>query len=178
MTGGFSCASGARRLAAAAIGAVLLLASAWPAIAADPQAGDAALRGYLDAGEFGPAMELARGAPTAIQRDAWPGQIAVAQAGLGARQSSLASAGEIGSDQARADTLSRGAATSRWARRRRRAGRFRLADRPDYIHTMHPGRTWAAPARSGPSHRRDHRSARGASSAAKERIRRAVGGPA
>jgi hypothetical protein len=109
MTGGFSCALGARRLAAAAIGAVLVLAAVWPAMSANPQASDATLRGYLDAGEFGPAMELARGAPTASQRDAWLGQIAVAQAGLGARQSSLASAGEIGSDQARADTLSRAA---------------------------------------------------------------------
>jgi hypothetical protein len=109
MNGVFSCALGTRRLAAATIGAVLVSASAWPAIAADPQADNAALRGYLDAGEFGPAMELARGAPTAAQRDAWLGQIAVAQAGLGARQSSLASAGEIGSDQARAETLSRAA---------------------------------------------------------------------
>ena len=69
----------------------------------------ATVRGYLDAGEFGPAMDLARGAPTAAQRDAWLGQIAVAQAGSVRRRSSLASAGEIGSDQARADTLSRAA---------------------------------------------------------------------
>ena len=103
MTGGFLCAPIFRRLICAAILAVLVSASARPAVAEAPQGDDAILRAYLDAGEFAPAMDMARRAPRRPPRDAWLGEIAVAQAGLGARRSSLASAGEIGSDRARAE---------------------------------------------------------------------------
>jgi hypothetical protein len=106
MNGAFSCAFGAWRLAAAAVVFVLAWASAPLVWAANPTADDATLRAYVAAGEFGPAIDLARSAPTAAQRDAWLAEVAVAQAGLGARRSSLASIGEIGSDRARADALS------------------------------------------------------------------------
>ena len=191
MNGTFSCAAGARRLAAAAIVAMLLIVSARPAVSADEQSANpqadnatvrgatvrgatvrgatvrgATVRGYLDAGEFGPAMDLARGAPTAAQRDAWLGQIAVAQAGLGAADPRWPPPARSAATRP-VPTRFRGRRKNRWAGAAARAGRFRLADRPDHLH--HPphfvgGRRWPRVDQALP-HRRDHRSAGGAPAA-------------
>ncbi len=59
---------------------------------------DALIGAYLRAGEFGPALELARRAGDRRQADAWLTQIALAQAAVGARHAALRTAGEI-SDQ-------------------------------------------------------------------------------
>ena len=153
----------------------------WPGrrFAADPQADNAALRGYLDAGEFGPAMELAR-APRR-RSSVTPGRANRGGAsrprrppivvGLGRRDRQRSGAG-------RHAFAGGGRAAGR--RGGGRAGRFRLADRPDYIHDPAHFLGGRGRPRLDPAlpHRRDHRSARGASSAVKERIRRAAGGPA
>lgn len=63
------------------------------------------IQGHLEAGEFAPALDLARDAP-AGQRDLWLGQIARAQAAGGAPQGAWRSLSEIGDDRARTDALS------------------------------------------------------------------------
>jgi hypothetical protein len=74
-------------------------------------AGDAArdstrFQAHLKAGEFAPATQLARQLPP-TERDARLAQIAEAQNRVGAWDASLYSAGGIGDDRARADSLSR-----------------------------------------------------------------------
>jgi hypothetical protein len=82
----------------------LLWAVPLPACAQDRN--DAArLAAHLAAGEFAPAIEIARNAPSQQQHDAWLGQIAAAQAGAGIRQAAIRSAGEIYDDRARTDAL-------------------------------------------------------------------------
>ncbi len=56
---------------------------------------------HLSAGEFGPALRLAQGLENAQQRDQWLGQIATAQAQLGARDASLSTLLDVQSDLAR-----------------------------------------------------------------------------
>lgn len=59
----------------------------------------------LRAGEFGPAQALALAQAQPQQRDAWLGQVAQAQADLGARRASLATASQIADDRRRSETL-------------------------------------------------------------------------
>ena len=78
------------------------------AAAADPGGqAQAQLQAQLAAGEFAPALEAARQAPDPAQRDAWLAQVAVAQAAAGIRDGAVYSAGEIGDDRSRAETLAR-----------------------------------------------------------------------
>lgn len=90
----------------------LLVGILWglAAEAAEPQPPDALIRAQLDAGEFAPAMAMARRITDANRRDAWLAQIAAAQARAGARQASLRSVAEIYDDRTRAEVLSNVAA--------------------------------------------------------------------
>ena len=80
-------------------GALLLPLSSW---AADPAAEVAA---KLAAGEFGPAIAAAAGAPNAAERDRLLGHIAAVQARSGAKVASLETAYDISSDVARRSAL-------------------------------------------------------------------------
>jgi hypothetical protein len=90
--------------------AALLAALSWSIPSATAAASDALLNAQLAAGEFAPALELARNAADPRQRDAWLAQIAAAQAEAGALDAALRSAADIGDDRARARTLARTAA--------------------------------------------------------------------
>jgi hypothetical protein len=79
-------------------------------LAAESETPQARIAAYAAAGEFAPALELARQLPTLEERDRWLAQIAQAQAGAGARDASLRTAGEITGDLARAAALSQIAA--------------------------------------------------------------------
>lgn len=81
-----------------------------PAGAAEPDATAARIQEHLAAGEFAPALELARQAAGPAERDRWLAQIARAQAAIGARDASLRTAAGIASDQARAGALAEMAA--------------------------------------------------------------------
>jgi hypothetical protein len=74
--------------------------------AEDAALDDARFQAYLTAGEFAPAMQLARELP-ATQRDACLAQIAEAQDHVGAWDASMRSAATIGDDRTRAETLGR-----------------------------------------------------------------------
>ncbi len=69
------------------------------------------LKAHLDAGEFGPALDLAQQAGDARQRDALLGQVAAAQATFGMRGEALATASMIDGDVAR-NTAVNGATSS------------------------------------------------------------------
>jgi len=86
--------------------AVAATVAVLPAAAAEPNQ-DALLQAQLAAGEFAPALTLARQAAEPGQRDAWLAQIAVAQAQAGARDASFRSAAEISHDRIRKDALGR-----------------------------------------------------------------------
>ena len=73
--------------------------------ATQPEEQGKLLQAYLQAGEFAPAVDLARQLPDPKQRDAWLSQIALAQAQVGAQDASIQSASEIGDDRTRAGTL-------------------------------------------------------------------------
>jgi hypothetical protein len=91
------------------IGRFVLLAacvSVDRAFAQDAASDDARFRAYLAAGEFAPAVQLARQLPPP-RRDACLAQIADAQDHVGAWDASLRSAAAIGDDRARAETFSR-----------------------------------------------------------------------
>ncbi len=96
----------------------LLGAGCWvlPVAAADGPPQHALLRAQITAGEFAPAIALARRAESPGQRDAWLAEIAHAQAQAGMRDASLRSAAEIGDDRLRAQALS-GAAPRHGAER-------------------------------------------------------------
>jgi len=81
-----------------------------PAEAAEPGGAGARIQEHLAAGEFAPALDLARQAATPEERDRWLAQIAQAQAGAGAREASLRTAAEITSDRARTGALAEMAA--------------------------------------------------------------------
>ncbi len=81
-----------------------------PARAAEPETPQARIKAHTAAGEFAPAIQLARQLPTLEERDRWLAQIAQAQAGAGAREASLRTAGEITCDQVRTGALSQMAA--------------------------------------------------------------------
>ncbi len=95
---------------AAAVPVVLIVAAAL-AQAAQPQGQEELFRAYLQAGEFAPALALARQVSDPLERDRWLAEIAQAQALAGAKSASLQSAGEIGDDRTRAGAL-RGAAAA------------------------------------------------------------------
>ena len=84
-------------------------------LASPPQEQQEQLRAFLDAGEFAPAVDLARQTTDPTQHDALLGQIAQAQAAAGAREASLLSASEISDDRARKKAL--GGAVRRACRR-------------------------------------------------------------
>ena len=85
---------------AAAMPVVGIVAAAL-AQAAQPQGQEELLRAYLQAGEFAPALALARQTADPPQRDQWLAEIAQAQAQAGAKSASLQSASEIGDDRTR-----------------------------------------------------------------------------
>jgi hypothetical protein len=69
------------------------------------------VQAFLEAGEFAPALDLARQTTDLKQRDAMLERIAQAQASAGARQASLLSVSEIGDDRVRAGAIKGVAAT-------------------------------------------------------------------
>lgn len=89
-------------------GMLLLIPGLCAAQGNDPRS---RLAEHLDAGEFGPALTIARQAGDARQRDAMLGQVAAAQAVAGMREGSLATASMIDSDLARNEAVS-GAASA------------------------------------------------------------------
>ncbi len=60
---------------------------------------------YLQAGEFAPALRLARASQDVEQRDRWLGQIALAQADIGARRASISTLLDLQSDAARSQIV-------------------------------------------------------------------------
>jgi hypothetical protein len=84
--------------------------SAVPAAAAEPGAQDALIQGQLAAGEFAPALTLARQVAEPGKRNAWLAEIALAQAQAGARDASYRAAAEISDDRLRKEALGRIAA--------------------------------------------------------------------
>ena len=89
-------------------GVVLAAAVDWTtSYAADAVSPEALIQAQLAAGEFAPALDLARNAQDPHQRDAWLAQIAAAQAEAGALDAAVQAAGEIGDDRARARSLAR-----------------------------------------------------------------------
>ncbi len=88
------------------VAVVLVLAYA-AVMGAEAAAQEAAVRAHLAAGEFAPAVALARQVPDARQRDALLAEVAAAQAAAGAREASLHTAGEIRDDRARTAALDR-----------------------------------------------------------------------
>ena len=72
---------------------------------AGAQAPDPLIQAQLDAGEFAPALAAAQRIAVPEGRDAVLAQIGLAQAQAGARGASLATAGQIGDDRARARAL-------------------------------------------------------------------------
>lgn len=90
------------------LGATVFLVLAWAAIAgAMAAAQEADIRAHLAAGEFAPALTLARQVPDVQQRDALLADIAAVQAAAGARDASLTTTGEIADDRSRTAALGR-----------------------------------------------------------------------
>lgn len=73
--------------------------------AKEPAAATVELNELLDAGEFAPALEMARNATDPVQRDEWLGQIASSQARAGARGASFQSASYINDDRLRSSSF-------------------------------------------------------------------------
>ncbi len=81
---------------------------AWAAVAGSVAvAQEAEVRAHLAAGEFAPALALARQAPGARQPDTLLAEVAAAQASSGAREASLRTAAEISDDRTRTAALGR-----------------------------------------------------------------------
>ena len=99
----------------AAAGLFVSVVTAGAAFASPPQEQQEQLRAFLEAGEFAPAVDLARRATDPPQHDAMLGQIVQAQASAGAREASLLSASEISDDRARKKALDGRGATPRGA---------------------------------------------------------------
>jgi hypothetical protein len=108
--------SRAGRLRWAVVGSLLTLVTAIAAHASQTQEQEQRVRAFLEAGEFAPALDLARGTADPKQRDALLGQIVQAQALAGAKSASLQSASEISDDRARAGALKGAAAAPPGAR--------------------------------------------------------------
>ncbi len=101
MVAGHACAGWLRWAAIGLFVSVLAAGAAW----ASPPPEQEQLQAFLEAGEFAPALDLARQTTDSQQRDALLGQIVQAQASAGARAASLLSASEIGDDRARKKAL-------------------------------------------------------------------------
>ena len=89
---------------ALSMGALLFSASA---LCGEPDEPAAALQAHLAAGEFGPALTLARRTASDQQRDALLQEIAAVQISSGAYSGSLRTASEIGDDQRRYESFSK-----------------------------------------------------------------------
>jgi hypothetical protein len=100
----------------ATVGLFASVLAAGVTLAAPPPEQQEQLRAFLEAGEFAPALDLARQTADSRQRDALLGQIVQAQASAGARAASLLSASEIGDDRARKKALDGGGAKPTGAR--------------------------------------------------------------
>lgn len=98
-----------RRFCVAAT-AIWLLAAV-PGLA-QPRDRGARLKEHLEAGEFAPALNIARQADDARQRDAMLGQVAAAQAATGLRGGALATASMIDGDVARSEAVGKAATGS------------------------------------------------------------------
>ena len=103
------------------------------AVASPPQGQQEQVRAFLEAGEFAPALDLARQTGDAGQRDALLSEIVQAQASAGARDASLQSASEIRDDRVRAGALGRSGRRNAGRSGRRVASRLQRADRLDQI---------------------------------------------
>lgn len=68
---------------------------------------DQRIQGYLDSGEFAPAIKLANQLNDSAQRDLVLGKIANAQFQMGARDAAFLTVSDIRSDQSRSDIVSR-----------------------------------------------------------------------
>ncbi len=77
-----------------------------PSYAGEPQSQDALIKAQIEAGEFAPALETALHTISIKDRDLWLAQIAMGQAGAGARNAAFNSAAGISNDQTRSQTLS------------------------------------------------------------------------
>jgi hypothetical protein len=77
-----------------------------PSFAGEPQSKDALIQAQIEAGEFAPALETALHTISIKERDTWLAQIAMGQARAGARDAAFNTAGGIGNDQSRSQTLS------------------------------------------------------------------------
>lgn len=91
------------------VGLLVGLASVAGSQAGPPLPDEALFQAHVEAGEFAPALAMARRAGPE-RRDAWLTRIAAAQARAGAREASLSSAADIGDDRTRANALSQIAA--------------------------------------------------------------------
>jgi hypothetical protein len=89
-----------------------ILLSSGAVIGSQPDEPQERVRAFLEAGEFAPALSLARHATDTNERDALLCQIVRAQAAAGARGASLLSASEIGDDRSRKGALEGGAAAA------------------------------------------------------------------
>lgn len=90
------------------LGAAVFLVLACAAVATSVAvAQEADIRAHLAAGEFAPALALARQVSDARQRDVLLADIAAAQAAAGARNASLTTTGEIADDRTRTAALGR-----------------------------------------------------------------------
>lgn len=98
------------QLSIAQLSIAVLLAGVFSVPAAAGDSPEALFQAHLEAGEFAPAMAMARRAPDVQTRDAWLARIAQAQARSGAPDASLRSAAEIYHDRTRSEALDRVAA--------------------------------------------------------------------
>jgi hypothetical protein len=99
------------------LGILALAAERFPCIAtaAEP-ADEGQFAAMLDAGEFAPALIMARQSPSDALRDARLSRLAAAQADSGARQASLSTASEISAASLRSEALRQTSPASRGAR--------------------------------------------------------------
>jgi hypothetical protein len=81
-----------------------------PSYGEEPQPQVALIKSRIEAGEFAPALELARQVATVELRDTYLAQIAMGQAQAGIREASFCTAGEISDDRTRSEVLSGAAA--------------------------------------------------------------------
>jgi hypothetical protein len=85
------------------LGALLLAAVSWQSGMCQPAA--PGLDDFLAAGEFGPALRMARANPDPQQRDQWLGRIARAQSRAGARAAAASTLSSIDSDVIRTESI-------------------------------------------------------------------------
>jgi len=94
-----------RRLLIAVVCTCALISTGWSescCIAADTAK---TIQAHLDAGEFGPALALAKTLPDPIQKDQWQARIAATQAAAGARYAALQTGSAIRQDTLRSQAF-------------------------------------------------------------------------